>query len=213
MGVFDTCNSYQDYLNKLFEYLDLNSDFDLECYGYLCCLKDNEAQMERAIRGFKKIDSIKGETNNQRNLMLSRKSSFLAIGLLLKRYESETAKLTAEEIALLARGLYCDEDINVDGKMIKIVTDKRLLREAIRLNEETKKNSIFEEADIFFKIKQHYLKGLFDANDEKARESFISSMIAKMQDGSLGDGVPSILDCYMNNINKPLGNSEGRAIL
>lgn len=203
MGALDSCKSYQDYLNKIFEYLRPSSDYDLECYGYLCCFKDNEQLKERVIRVFQAIDSIKGESNNQRNLMLSRKGYFLAVGLLFKEFEQETSKLTAEEVAILARGIYSDEDTfnrNIDKEMIKIFTDKRLLKEVIKLNEATKKYSITEEANILFMIKQHYLKGKVDVNNDTSREVFINEMITKMQDGSLGDGVPDLLSTYQNEL-------------
>lgn len=213
MGVLDSCNNYQDYLEILKDYIDIKNEYDIERINYLYSFNDEKTR-ERVIRVFKKIDSVKGESNNQRNLMRSRKNSFLAVGLLFGKFANEIEKLTTGELAILAKGLYSDEhhaNIELDEMMIKIVTDKRILRAVIELNERTKKTSIFEEADILFKIKCHFLKRKINVNDENARESFINEILLRIQNGTLDDGVPNLTD-YLNRLLEDEDRLERRAI-
>lgn len=213
MGVFDSCNNYQDYLETLKEYIDIKNEYDIECFNYLCSFNDEKIK-ERIIRVFKKIDSVKGESNNQRNLMRSRKSSFLAVGLLFSKFTSEIESLSSLELATIAKGVYSDEhsgERKLDEVMIKIFTDKRLLKRVIDLNEKTKKSSIFDESDILFKIKCHFIKSRISINDPNAIENFIKDMISKLEEGKLDDGVPNIKD-YSMKLLEDIDGLERRAI-
>ena len=213
MGVLDSCNNYQDYLEILKEYIDIKNEYDIERINFLFSFNDVKTR-KRVIRVFKEFDRVKGESNNQRNLMRSKKNSFLAVGLLFGKFANEIEKLTTGELAILAKGLYNDEhhaNIELDEMMIKIVTDKRILRAVIELNERTKKTSIFEEADILFKIKCHFLKRKINVNDENARESFINEILLRIQNGTLDDGVPNLTD-YLNRLLEDEDRLERRAI-
>lgn len=202
MGVLDSCEKYQDYIEIMRGYVNEKSSLQSEAFSYLEGVVDEKIQ-KKAIASFRVIDSVKGESNIWDALMKSRISSFLAVGTLLGKYGQDASKLKARQIALLAKGAYSSEDNElkkVYDKMIGILTNNDLLEALSSYVEERERGNFFTSHDAFFKVGCHFIKRESDSSiSEEAVASFVKEMIERIHNNTLDEGVPNYED-YLSRL-------------
>lgn len=213
MSYADSLNIIRDYMNKLGNeensrdqthgFLVKPQSVNDQGLEFLVAITDEETQ-KKIIRLFYYIDSELSYSGVKTTEMFKKINSLLSVGGLFHDYPDIANSLSTQELFIVINGFFSIRTES-DLKLIRIFTDKELLKSIEERYKEIKNIEKFGFPEYFFLIKAHYAKLSFeseneiDPNNDGFRKRFVDDMIQRIKDNRLGDGVPNMQQ-YLNHL-------------